>query len=102
MQRLAINGKRHDIGLGGWPLTSLKEARERAFANRKLARDGGDPLAVKRRAAARLRFVLLVGTIVLSRPAPPTATRERSTLDADTTRRKPWQDDPPQEPLGDA
>ena len=51
VQRLAINGKRHDIGLGGWPLTSLKEARERAFANRKLARDGGDPLAVKRRSA---------------------------------------------------
>ena len=51
VQRLAINGKRRDLGLGGWPLTSLKEARERAFANRKLARDGGDPLAVKRRAA---------------------------------------------------
>ena len=51
VQRLAINGKRHDIGLGGWPLTSLEEARERAFANRKLARDGGDPLALKRRAA---------------------------------------------------
>ena len=49
VQRVAINGKRHDIGLGGWPLTSLKEARERAFANRKLARDGGDPLAAKRR-----------------------------------------------------
>ena len=49
VQRLAIHGKRHDLGLGGWPLTSLKEARERAFANRKLARDGGDPLAVKRR-----------------------------------------------------
>ena len=51
VQRVTINGKRHDIGLGGWPLTSLKEARERAFANRKLARDGGDPLAAKRRAS---------------------------------------------------
>ncbi len=50
VQRVTINGKRRDIGLGGWPLTSLKEARERAFANRKLARDGGDPLAAKRRA----------------------------------------------------
>ena len=50
VQRVAVNGKRRDIGLGGWPLTSLKEARERAFANRKLARDGGDPLAAKRRA----------------------------------------------------
>ena len=50
VQRLAVDGKRRDIGLGGWPLTSLKEAREQAFANRKLARDGGDPLALKRRA----------------------------------------------------
>ena len=49
IQRLTIHGKRHDIGLGGFPLVSLKEARERAFANRKLARDGGDPLALKRR-----------------------------------------------------
>ena len=49
VQRLVITGKRHDIGLGGFPLVSLKEARERAFANRKLARDGGDPLAAKRR-----------------------------------------------------
>ena len=50
VQRLVINGKRHDIGLGSAFLVSLKEARERAFANRKLARDGGDPLARKRRA----------------------------------------------------
>ena len=50
VQRLAIRGKRHDIGLGGYPLTSLKEARDKAYANRKLARDGGDPLAMKRRA----------------------------------------------------
>ena len=50
VQRVAVDGKRRDLGLGGWPLTSLREARERAFANRKLARDGGDPLALKRRA----------------------------------------------------
>ena len=50
VQRLAVDGRRRDIGLGGWPLTSLREARERAFLNRKLARDGGDPLALKRRA----------------------------------------------------
>ncbi len=49
VQRLVIDRKRHDIGLGGATLVTLKEARERAFANRKLARDGGDPLAAKRR-----------------------------------------------------
>ena len=50
IQRLSIDGKRRDIGLGGWPLTTLSEAREAAFENRRLARRGGDPLAAKRRA----------------------------------------------------
>ena len=39
-----ITGRRRDLGLGGFPLVSLREARDRAFANRKLAREGGDPL----------------------------------------------------------
>ena len=51
VQRIAIDGKRRDIGLGGWPLVSLAEARIKAFENRKLARvDGGDPLDGKRKA----------------------------------------------------
>ena len=49
IQRITINGKRRDIGLGGYPLVSLAEARDKAFQNRKLARSGGDPLAAKRR-----------------------------------------------------
>ena len=52
IQRLTINGKRRDVGLGGWPLVTLAEAREFAFENRRLARRGGDPLAGKRRASA--------------------------------------------------
>ena len=43
VQRLMIDGARHDLGLGGWPLTSLAEAREKAFENRRTARHGGDP-----------------------------------------------------------
>ena len=50
IQRITIDGKRRDIGLGGFPLVSLAEARDKAFENRKLARAGGDPMAVKRRA----------------------------------------------------
>ena len=50
VQRLTIHGKRRDIGLGGFPVVSLAEARERAFDNRRLARAGGDPLALKRKA----------------------------------------------------
>ena len=47
IQRITINGKRRDIGLGGYPLVSLAEARDKAFQNRKLARSGGDPAGRK-------------------------------------------------------
>ena len=56
IQRLTIRGRRTELGLGGYPLVSLKEAREKAFANRKLARDGGDPLSEKRRAESMPTF----------------------------------------------
>ena len=51
IQRLTVNGKRRDIGLGPFPLVSLVEAREAAFHNRRLVRSGRDPLAERRRAA---------------------------------------------------
>ena len=63
IQRIAIHGKRRDIGLGGFALVGLAEARDKAFENRRLARGGGDPLGEKRRArkptfreAAQLTF----------------------------------------------
>ena len=49
VQRLVIRGRRRELGLGGFPLVPLKEARAQALANRRLARAGGDPLAEKRR-----------------------------------------------------
>ena len=45
IQRIVIQGKRVDIGLGGFPLVTLAEAREQAFQNRRIARAGGDPRA---------------------------------------------------------
>ena len=51
VQRVVIRGRRRDLGLGGFPLVSLSEARAAAHANRKLARSGGDPLVERRRAA---------------------------------------------------
>ena len=48
VQRIVIHGHRRDIGLGAYPLVTLAEARQQAFDNRKLARSGGDPLALKR------------------------------------------------------
>lgn len=47
--RTMIKGRRADIGLGSVRLVSLSEAREQAVAIRKLARDGEDPLAQRRR-----------------------------------------------------
>ncbi len=50
MLRTVVQGKRRDIGLGGLSLVTLAEAREKALAYRKVARDGGDPLAEKKAA----------------------------------------------------
>ena len=50
IQRLLVRGRRRELGLGSVALISLAEAREKALSNRKLARQGGDPLAEKRRA----------------------------------------------------
>jgi len=48
--RTVVLGKRRDIGLGGTSLVSLKDAREDALQLRKIARDGGDPIAEHRKA----------------------------------------------------
>ena len=56
IQRLAIRGRRRELGLGSAALVSLAEAREQALANRKLARSGGDPLAAKRGARGMPTF----------------------------------------------
>ena len=50
IQRITIEGKRRDIGLGPFPVIGLAEARRRAFANRVAVAEGRDPRADKRRA----------------------------------------------------
>ena len=52
IQCLLVRGRRRELGLGSLALVPLAEAREKALANRKLARQGGDPLAEKRRSHA--------------------------------------------------
>ncbi len=49
VQRLMVRGRSRALGLGSYRLVSLAEARERALANRKLARAGGDPTVAGRR-----------------------------------------------------
>ena len=49
VQRLMIGGKRHDLGLGGFPTVSLEKARRAAFDNRVAVADGIDILAERRK-----------------------------------------------------
>ena len=56
IQRIVINGKRREIGLGGFPIVGLAEARRAALANKQLAYSGGDPLAERRKARENLTF----------------------------------------------
>ncbi len=56
VQRLTVNGKRKDIGLGGFPTVRLADARAKAIENKRLAVSGGDPLEAKRKAQDALTF----------------------------------------------
>ena len=42
-QRLRIDGEETNVGLGPWPVVSLKKAREKALENRQLVEEGHDP-----------------------------------------------------------
>lgn len=56
VQRIVINGKRTELGLGSPDFVTLAAARAVAFDNRKLARSGGDPLARRRETNAIMTF----------------------------------------------
>jgi integrase len=49
--RVTVAGKRRDMGLGGYPAVSLKEAREKAADARRIAKRGDDPVAERERVA---------------------------------------------------
>ena len=49
VQRIVVDGRRRDIGLGGYPAVGLSEARTLAAANRSAVAAGRDPLAEKRK-----------------------------------------------------
>ena len=50
MLRIAIDGRRRDLGLGIYPDTTLAKARKKAEVHRTAVAEGRDPLADKRRA----------------------------------------------------
>ncbi len=48
--RTVVQGRRTDIGLGGISTTTLAKARKKASDMREVARDGGNPIAERRKA----------------------------------------------------
>jgi len=50
--RVVVQGRRRDIGLGSYALVTLSEAREKAQAMRRSAREGRDPISERRTANA--------------------------------------------------
>ncbi len=52
--RLTVHGRRRELGLGGYPLFSLKDARERARERREEAAKGGDVMTLHRRGRDKL------------------------------------------------
>ena len=54
--RCRVHGKKRDFGLGGISWVTLAEARDKAYAARKIAREGGDPFAERIRAKGAPTF----------------------------------------------
>ena len=48
-QRITIRGRRRTLGLGSYPVVSLKDARNLALEHQRLVQTGGDPFAERRR-----------------------------------------------------
>ena len=67
MLRTVVRGKRCDIGPGGLSWVSLAEARENAIELRKIARNGGDPIAERRIAEAIPTFEELASELHASK-----------------------------------
>ena len=47
-QHIKIDGRYTNLGLGGYPIVTLEEARAEAAANARLVAEGGDPRKTKR------------------------------------------------------
>ena len=56
VQRIVINEKRRDIGLGSYPTVRLAQARSLASDNRSAVSEGRDPLGEKRQAKGLARI----------------------------------------------
>ena len=68
IQRIVIDGRRRDIGLGGYPDVSLARAHEKARENRSAVADGRDPQAEKRQPLVPTFRVAAEATIAANAP----------------------------------
>ncbi len=75
-QRLRIKGRPANIGLGGYPLVTLAEARARALENARIASTGRDPRQARQR---RIPTVAETMEAVIRRDAPTWRDAERTT-----------------------
>ena len=83
VQRLTVQGKRRNLGLGGYPAVSLADAREKARENKHVAREGGNPLASRPRRAIPTFTEAMDQTIALLSPnwsGPKQTARWRQSL----------------------
>jgi integrase len=56
LQRITINGKRREIGLGSPPTISLADARENALKHKQMINVGLDPVAEKNKSVPNINF----------------------------------------------
>ncbi|MCC0071098.1 MAG: integrase arm-type DNA-binding domain-containing protein [Rhodobacteraceae bacterium] len=69
VQRIMVNDRRREIGLGSPPLVSLATARRKATANKQTVIEGGDPLAEKRKGRDGLTFAEAVDRYLAKKSA---------------------------------
>ena len=62
VMRLTVDGQRRNVGLGGYPLVGLAEARKLAAEHRRIVLDGGDPVEVKKAATVERQAKALIPT----------------------------------------
>lgn len=67
VQRIVIQGKRRELGLGSPPAVTLAAARKKALDNRGSAMLGGNPLAEKRKARDVMTFSAAIETYLAAK-----------------------------------
>jgi len=67
VQRVSINGKRKELGLGSPPAITLATARKIALENKGIAMHGNDPLLAKRNARAGVTFLEAVDKYLMAK-----------------------------------